>query len=189
MAETKSRTTTAKAAPMKTAAKTVGREAQAEEKPVVQEVRAVRDEPELTPETFVSVRSGFNGRLVYKSKRTGERFVWEEMGSEQDMELRELKYARNANKAFFENNWFIIDDPRVRAWLGVERMYANMITPEDLEELIHSSPEEIEERIGRLTQGQKETLLYAVEKMNADRKIDSQRAMEAFQKSLGLTAT
>ena len=53
---------------------------------------------------IVTVRNGFNGRLVYKSPRTGERFVWDEFGDEQDLEFQELRNARNSQKAFFENN-------------------------------------------------------------------------------------
>ena len=46
---------------------------------------------EVDPNQYVTVRNGFQGRLVYKSKRTGERFVWDSFGAEQDMELSELK--------------------------------------------------------------------------------------------------
>ena len=47
----------------------------------------------------VTVRNGFQGRLVYKSKRTGERFVWDSFGAEQDMEMSELRNARELNKS------------------------------------------------------------------------------------------
>ena len=72
----------------------------------------------FTPKAFdlnqiVTVRNGFQGRLVYKSKKTGEVFIWEEFGAEQDMELAELKSARSSSKKFFINNWFVIDDPEV----------------------------------------------------------------------------
>lgn len=49
---------------------------------------------------FVVVRNGFQGRLIYKSPRTGERFIWDEFGAEQEMELRELRNARNSAKKF-----------------------------------------------------------------------------------------
>ena len=59
---------------------------------------------DIDPNQYVVVRNGFQGRLVYISKKTGERFVWDGFGSEQEMELRELKNARNSYKKFFENN-------------------------------------------------------------------------------------
>ena len=37
---------------------------------------------DLSPTMIVTVKNGFNGTLVYKSKRTGELFIWDAFGSE-----------------------------------------------------------------------------------------------------------
>ena len=50
---------------------------------------------------YITVRNGFQGQLVYKSKHTGEVFVWDSFGAEQDIELMELKRAKSSNKKFF----------------------------------------------------------------------------------------
>lgn len=42
---------------------------------------------DIDPHTIITVRNGFQGRLVYRSKKTGERFVWDSFGAEQDMEI------------------------------------------------------------------------------------------------------
>ena len=70
---------------------------------------------------FVTVRNGFQGKLVYVSKRTGETFIWEEFGSEQEMELRELRNAKNSYKTFFVNNWFMFDEDWIVDYLGVRK--------------------------------------------------------------------
>ena len=62
---------------------------------------------DIDPDQYVTVRNGFQGRLVYKSRHTGEKFIWDTFGAEQDMELSELKRARSSSKKFFINNWFI----------------------------------------------------------------------------------
>ena len=77
----------------------------------VSEKKSYRVKKELDPNMYVTVKNGFNGTLVYKSKKTGERFIWNAFGDEQEMELSELKSARNSSKAFFVNNWFLFDDP------------------------------------------------------------------------------
>ena len=46
---------------------------------------------DIDPNQIVTVRNGFQGMLIYKSKKTGERYIWQEFGDEQDMELSELK--------------------------------------------------------------------------------------------------
>ena len=64
---------------------------------------------EIDNEQLIVVKNGFHGRLVYKSSRTGEVYVWDSFGSEQEMELRELKSAKNTYKKFFINrpSWFL----------------------------------------------------------------------------------
>lgn len=60
---------------------------------------------DIDPSTLVVVKNGFQGKLIYKSPRTGERFAWDSFGSEQELELKELRNAKNSAKKFFMNNW------------------------------------------------------------------------------------
>ena len=80
----------------------------------VTELKPVITNPEPTPtlipkdvdlEQYITVKNGFHGRLIYISNRTKERFVWEEFGDEQEMQLRELRDAKNSKKDFFINNF------------------------------------------------------------------------------------
>lgn len=155
-------------------------------KPVEEKKIAVKVKEPLDLHSYVTVRSGFNGKLIYKSKRTGERLVWDEFGSEQDMELQELRAAKNSSRAFFENNWFMIDDPEVIAFLGVERYYKNALNCEEFDSLFEESPEEIEKRIASLPSGQKTSLVYRAKQKIADGEVDSMRVINALEKSLGV---
>lgn len=140
----------------------------------------------LNLNTYVTVRNGFNGKLVYKSRKTGEKFVWGEFGAEQDMELSELKNAKNASKAFFENNWFLFDNPEVIAFLGLERMYKNALEYDTFDDLFRLSPDEISARIALLSDGQKTTVCYRARQKIADEEIDSIKVINALEKSLGI---
>lgn len=169
------------------------------EKPVVSD-EAMKKEPvkaktpekiqksvELTPNTYVTVVNGYHGKLVYVSKRTGETFIWSEFGDEQDMELQELKSAKNSCKAFFENNWFLIDDPEVVAYLGVERYYEHSLKAEDFDLLASKSADEIENIIRNIPEGQRDVLLYRVRQMMANGEIDSMRVISTIEKCLGVS--
>lgn len=138
----------------------------------------------LTPNMFVTVRSGFNGRLVYKSSRTQEKFVWEGFGSEQDIELQELKNAKSAHKAYFENNWFMFDDPEIIHYLGVEKMYASSLNIDEFDELFDKSPDEIKDRIATIPEGQKLCLAYRAKQKIEKGEIDSIRTIHALEESL-----
>ncbi len=140
----------------------------------------------LTPNMYVTVKNGFNGRLIYKSSRTNEKFVWEGFGAEQDIELQELKNAKSSHKTYFERNWFLFDDPEVIRYLGVERFYASALSFDEFDELFTKTPDEIKARIASIPEGQKQSLIYKAKQMIADGEIDSMKMVNALEESLGV---
>ena len=155
----------------------------AEAAPVSQK-KELKVRRELDPHTVVTVRNGFQGRLVYKSPRTQERFLWDAFGDEQEMELQELKNARNASKAFFENNWFLIDDPEVIDCLGVSRYYAHALNFDTFDQLFEKSPEEIERTLADVPEGQKKSVAYRARQMIEEGRIDSLKVIDGLEKCL-----
>ena len=141
---------------------------------------------DIDPEQYVTVRNGFQGRLVYVSKHTGERFVWDQFGAEQEMELRELKNAKNSYKKFFENNWFMFDEDWIVDYLGVHRFYRNAVRIEDFDEIFQKDAKTISEIISDMSDGQKKSVAYRARVLIADGAIDSNKAITALEESLGV---
>lgn len=141
---------------------------------------------QLDPNMIVSVKNGFPGPLVYISSRTGERFRWEELGDEQDMELQELKNARNSSKAFFANNWFMLDDPEVIEYLGVAEYYKRAFNLGNEAILQAMSPSEIKAAVAAMPNGRQLALKYRVKQMIEDGTLDSIKSITAFEDALGV---
>ncbi len=141
---------------------------------------------DIDPNQYVVVRNGFQGRLVYISKKTGERFVWDGFGSEQEMEPRELKNARNSYKKFFENNWFMFDEDWIVDYLGVRQFYRNAVSIEEFDSIFEKDAEELKGIICGLSAGQKKSAAYRARILIAEGKIDSNRAITALEESLGV---
>lgn len=141
---------------------------------------------DIDPDQYVTVRNGFQGKLVYISKHTGERFVWDQFGAEQEMELRELKNAKNSYKKFFENNWFMFDEDWIVDYLGVQRFYRNAVRIEDFDEIFQKDAKTISEIISDMTNGQKKSAAYRARVLIADGAIDSNKAIAALEESLGV---
>lgn len=139
---------------------------------------------DVDPNQIVTVRNGFQGRLVYKSKRTGECWSWESFGAEQDMELSELKNARNANKKYFINNWFMFDEDWIVDYLGLKQYYKNSLRIHDFDKLFEKPIPEIEKTIAKLSDGQKKSVAYRAKQLIADEKIDSNKVITALEKCL-----
>lgn len=140
----------------------------------------------LDPNTVVTVKNGYQGTLVYISSKTKETFKWEEFGDEQDMELQELKNARNASKGFFENNWFLIDDPEIIEYLGVEQYYKYALNYDEFNGLFDKTPEEIKSIVSKLSAGQKKTVAYRAKQLISDGEIDSIKVITALEDSLSV---
>ena len=148
--------------------------------------KSYRVKKDLDPNMYVTVKNGFNGTLVYKSKKTGERFIWSSFGDEQEIELAELKSAKNSCKMFFINNWFLFDDPEIVEWLGMSQYYKHALNSASFDKLFTKSPDEIEATVAELSNGQRKSLAFRAKQLIADGEIDSIKVINALEKSLSV---
>lgn len=148
-------------------------------KPVVKEV---------DPTQYITVLNGYQGRLTYKSSRTGEVFKWKEFGAEQEMELRELRNAKNTCKKYFEKNWFMFSDEFawVIDYLGVGQYYKNAISIDEFDDIFQKSPDELKKIIKGLSDGQKKAVAFRAKTLIADEVIDSNKVIRTLEELLGV---
>lgn len=135
---------------------------------------------------YVTVRNGFQGKLVYVSQKTGEHFVWDGFGTEQEMELLELRNAKNSAKKFFQNNWFMFDEDWIVDYLGVKQFYRHAVKIEDFDKIFEMSPAEIKNTVTALSDGQKKSVAYRAKMLIAEGEIDSNKAINALEEALGV---
>ncbi len=140
---------------------------------------------DVDPSQYVTVRNGFQGKLIYISPRTGERFEWESFGAEQEIELRELKNAKNSKKKFFMNNWFMFDEDWVVDYLGVRQYYKHAINIDSFDDIFKLPPERLRERLSGLSNGQKRSVIYRAKDLINQEKIDSLSTIKALEETLG----
>lgn len=142
---------------------------------------------EIDANQYITVRNGFHGRLVYVSSRTGETFIWDEFGGEQEIELRELRNVKNSAKRFFTDNWFMFneEDDWVLDYLGVRQYYKNALNVDVMDEIFDLSPSEILKRVPQLSEGQKRSLSYEARVRIANEDVDSIKVIRALETALG----
>ena len=143
---------------------------------------------EIDPTQYVTVLNGYQGKLTYKSKKTGELFKWNEFGSEQEMELRELRNAKNTYKKYFEKNWFMFNDEFawVIDYLGVGQYYKNAISIDEFDTIFQKSPDELKKIIEGLSDGQKKAVAFRAKTLIADEVIDSNKVIRTLEEILGV---
>lgn len=140
----------------------------------------------VDPSQYVVVKNGFHGKLIYRSKKTGEQYIWDGFGSEQEMDLHELRNAKNSYKKFFINNWFMFDEDWIVDYLGVSQYYKNSVNIEDFDRVFKESPDEIKAAIAEMPDGQKRSMAYRAKELIASKDIDSIKAIEALEEALGV---
>lgn len=141
---------------------------------------------DVDPTQYVTVRNGFQGRLVYKSRKTGEMFIWDEFGSEQEMELRELRNAKNSYKSFFINNWFMFDEDWIVDYLGVRQYYKNAIPIDGFDNIFSMKSTELKRTIAGLSVGQKKSVAYRAKELISEKKIDSLSVISVLEEALNI---
>ena len=148
------------------------------------------DIPEnVDPNQIIMVRNGFNGRLIYVSTKTGEKYVWDALGDEAEMDIKELRSAKGSQKRFFEDNWFMFDDEYswVIPYLGVTKYYENALSVDDLQDFTSKTPSEIKKICTSLGEGQRKTVTYLVRQLFEEGKIDSMKTVSALEEGLGIS--
>lgn len=137
---------------------------------------------------YITVRNGFHGVLVYKSSRTGELFIWNTFGSEQEISLGELRNAKNSAKDFFINNWFMFDEEFswVIDYLGMRRYYKHFVSIDQFDDIFKQTPAQIKKTVAELSRGQKQTLAYRASELIASGEIDSLKLISALETALGV---
>lgn len=143
---------------------------------------------EIDPTQYITVLNGYQGKLTYKSKKTGELFKWNEFGSEQEMELRELRNAKNTYKKYFEKNWFMFSDEFawVIDYLGVGQYYKNAISIDEFDTIFQKTPDELKKIIEGLSDGQKKAVAFRAKTLIADEVIDSNKVIRTLEEILGV---
>lgn len=188
MATTKQTQTTKAQKDNETAAPAEKKTAGAAEDVVKEEKKETtkKEEPKKIDESqYVTVKNGFHGRLVFISPRTGEKFYWDDYGDEQDIELRELKGAKASGKAFFEQNWFILDEWVIK-YLGVESYYKHSVAPGDCDRLFRMPIGDMKAEIAAMNDAQRSSIAVRARELIGSGDLDSFRVITALEEALGV---
>lgn len=153
---------------------------------VIEEVKNRYTPTELDPHMYVTVKNGFTGTLVYQSSKTGETFIFDDFGDEHEIELSELKNAKNSMKQFYINNWFLIDDPEVIAYLGVGEFYKNALKLDEYTEIFNMDADSLRQRLRLLSNGQKQSIAFLANKLISQNRIDSISVIKVLEEELNV---
>ena len=139
----------------------------------------------IDPNLYVSVKNGFHGSLFYKDTTTGEEHRWSEFGDEIEMTFGSLQRARSAQRKFFTENWWLIDDQEVLEALNATQYYKNALTYEDFEDLFSLKANKVKDKVSGLSRGQKRGVVYVAKQKIEDGELADLNVIRALEEALG----
>lgn len=137
---------------------------------------------------LIPVRNLFAGASVMIGKRTGNKYVWDDFGDEQYVEYDDLKSAvlNKRSDFIYSPSLLILDDDFIDEFPYLKNFYANMMTPEDLEDLVkNGSEEEFRTKVQSMPTGLKDTVKGLVATMIQEGTLDSVKKIRAIDELLG----
>ena len=150
-------------------------------------VAPVEEYVEIKDEDMIAVMNGEQGELVHRSRRTGRMWKFTRFGQTDRLPFIELLTIQNNNTKFLEECSLIILDKRVIENFGLEEVYKNIITPQNLDELFSLDADEIVETIRNLPETLKGTFFSRAKELYVQGKMDSISLKNAIEKEYGVS--
>jgi hypothetical protein len=128
--------------------------------------------------------------LVYISKRTGAEWNWTHYGDIEHMELAELLTMRNAHRKFLDDPFILIMDDDAVSYLGLEKMYATMIEPDNIDKVFKMKVSEFKDVVNSSPKGIQILIAQRAKELVEKGELDSMSKInfinEKFGTDLGL---
>lgn len=140
----------------------------------------------------VRVESCFYGELVYISRKTGYKTVWNGFGSYDYLTVDDLMAMRNGQPAFFENQWIIItgenaDD--VIRFLQLEKYYKDISSLNDIDNLFRCNASELPGVLAHFSPAAKETIARRAFDLIEQKELTDINMIRALESATGFELT
>lgn len=87
----------------------------------------------------VIVRSCIEGRVIYKSKRSGMTYKWLEKGAYEVLTVEELLNMESQSQKFLHSPWLMVDDEDIVEAFNLAELYDLVAKVEDIDSFINMS--------------------------------------------------
>lgn len=137
----------------------------------------------------VMVKSNCQGRLHFRSKKTGAYVDWAELGTVQIMTLDDLLDMRNSQRQFFIENWIVVAEDNadeIYKYLRVDDLYKNVIDVQRyMKTVSKKSPATINKELANAPKSIKRTIANCAFDTYKSGKLDSLKVIQAIEESTG----
>lgn len=146
-----------------TATETVAETTATELKDVeVKETPAIKERPkkkEIDMDALVEVYNGTHGILVVEDKKSGESWTLSGYSDTDFISVGQLRSIKNASPKILTHPWLMINDEEIVDYLGLTKLYKDVVTPENLSGIFELADLDFEAKLRKLPIGCKELVV------------------------------
>ena len=125
-----------------------------------------------------------NGRVIFKSKKTGDVHKWLQTGDDLYFTVEEILTMDNQSHKFLRTPWLLIDDEEVVEALGLKEMYELIERVQDIDTFVTLPLDEIEADVQKLTKGFKNNLARLVSEKVENKELRDIMVIRKFEELL-----
>lgn len=114
--------------------------------------------PKIDGSTPVEVMNNTTGIVVFKNSRTQAKWILNGYGSFDEMLVSDLTNMRSTSPGLLNNGHLIIMDEDVVKYLRLDKIYDNILEPEDIDNFFDLNDVDMKETITKMPRGMQELL-------------------------------
>jgi hypothetical protein len=115
--------------------------------------------------TPVDVMNNTTGRLVFTNNRTQAKWAFDGYGAMDEMLVSDLKNMRSSSPSLLLESYLLILDDDVIEHLRLQKVYENIIKPEDIDNFFKQNDVKMREILDKCPKGMKEVLFMKAKEM------------------------
>jgi hypothetical protein len=129
--------------------------------------------PSLDKNELIPVMNITNGTLVYTSRKTGLSVKFEKYGDVEYLEVGELLTMRSGQRRFLDEPWILIMDDEVVEYLGLDKMYRKLVSPQNIDQIFEFDVDTFKEIVDNAPIGYAQLIISRAKAKLKDGSLDS----------------
>jgi hypothetical protein len=141
---------------------------------------------EIDRNEMIECRSATNGKLIYVSNRTSEKYLWDDFNAVVFIDMGELLTMKSSQPAFFNDVLIVLDDEDAVEYLGLKKLYETVFKLDDLDAFFDQPINELAEILPKLPKGLQKTVSTRARKLVENGRLDSLSKIKLIEEKLGV---
>lgn len=142
--------------------------------------------PTLDKNELIPVMNITNGPLLYTSLKTGMSVKFEQYGDVEYLEVGELLTMRSSQKRYLEEPWMLIMDEEIVNYLGLDKLYQKLISPQNVDKIFTFDQPTFQEVIENAPMGYNQLIISRAKQRLKDGSLDSLAKIKILEEKFNI---